>query len=242
MSNEWDSLNERQQTYMRAIFKQDQAQEQYERQRAARDWRSRPADKWRWIEYGDAFSGYTPLKQAIKDAKMVDPGTGSTFRALAERGYILADGNYIDGTVNIRLTTKGRKLVRQSLNITSTHQKLPTGSLQEWHWRALVCVYQTQGADPVTFPRGIGDSTVHRLEYYTVKGVSKPLIAYIELPCEPWIAQDWHYRPYTRTSRNVLRLTPFGQQYYRENWQRYREMYPDVDAPEPVKVEENDDK
>jgi hypothetical protein len=30
-----------------------------------------------------------------------------------------------------------------------------------------------------------------------------------------------------------LRLTPFGEEYYRENWQRYRKLYPEVDAPEP---------
>lgn len=30
-----------------------------------------------------------------------------------------------------------------------------------------------------------------------------------------------------------LRLTPFGEQYYRDNWQRYRELYPEVDAPKP---------
>ncbi len=27
-----------------------------------------------------------------------------------------------------------------------------------------------------------------------------------------------------------LRLTPFGEHYNRDNWQRYRELYPDVDA------------
>ncbi len=30
-----------------------------------------------------------------------------------------------------------------------------------------------------------------------------------------------------------IRLSPFGEQYYRDNWQRYREMYPEVDAPRP---------
>jgi len=30
-----------------------------------------------------------------------------------------------------------------------------------------------------------------------------------------------------------IRLTPFGEQFYRENWQCYRELYPDVDAPAP---------
>lgn len=85
MSDLWDELNERQQTYMRLIFEQDQAQEQAEKQRSARTRISRPADEWRWILYANTMYGHTPLKQAIKDAKMVDPGTGSTFKALEER-------------------------------------------------------------------------------------------------------------------------------------------------------------
>jgi len=26
---------------------------------------------------------------------------------------------------------------------------------------------------------------------------------------------------------------PFGERFYRENWQSYRELYPEVDAPAP---------
>ena len=30
-----------------------------------------------------------------------------------------------------------------------------------------------------------------------------------------------------------VRLSPFGEQFYRDNWQRYQELYPNVDAPAP---------
>jgi len=30
-----------------------------------------------------------------------------------------------------------------------------------------------------------------------------------------------------------IRLTSFGEQFYRENWHSYRELYPEVDAPAP---------
>jgi hypothetical protein len=80
--DEWQKLNLRQQTYMKEIYMQDQAQERAEKRRAAREWNSRPADEWRWILYENTMYGHTPLKQAIKDAGMVDPGTGSTFEAL----------------------------------------------------------------------------------------------------------------------------------------------------------------
>ncbi len=85
----WADLNERQQEYMKAIYEVDQLQEQYEKQRAARDRRSRPADEWRWLIYADTERGHTPLKQRIVDKKLNDPGTGSTFSALESRELIL---------------------------------------------------------------------------------------------------------------------------------------------------------
>jgi hypothetical protein len=30
-----------------------------------------------------------------------------------------------------------------------------------------------------------------------------------------------------------IRLSALGEQFYRENWQRYRDLYPEVDALEP---------
>ncbi len=30
-----------------------------------------------------------------------------------------------------------------------------------------------------------------------------------------------------------IRLKPFGEQFYRDNWQHYRELYPEVDTPLP---------
>jgi hypothetical protein len=81
--DEWQQLNLRQQTYMKEIYAQDQAQEHAEKRHATLNNRnSRPADEWRWILYANTMYGHTPLKQAIKDAGMVDPGTGSTFEAL----------------------------------------------------------------------------------------------------------------------------------------------------------------
>jgi hypothetical protein len=35
-----------------------------------------------------------------------------------------------------------------------------------------------------------------------------------------------------------LRLSALGEQFYRENWQRYCELYPDVEAPLPDASEE----
>ena len=35
------------------------------------------------------------------------------------------------------------------------------------------------------------------------------------------------------TDLHWIRLTPFGEQFYRENWQQYRDLYPEVTAPTP---------
>lgn len=39
-----------------------------------------------------------------------------------------------------------------------------------------------------------------------------------------------------------LRLTPFGEQFYRDDWQRYHDLYPDVDAPTLDDHKENEER
>lgn len=118
----WAELNERQQAYMRIIYDHDWTQEYWAKKEAMRTRRSRPADQWRWIEYVDYPHGHSPLKRDLKEKGLVDPGTGSTFEALRRRGYILVKSEKVgphplsDWTTEVRLTTKGRRLVREVLN------------------------------------------------------------------------------------------------------------------------------
>src|SRR5580765_2608624 len=106
----WQDLNERQQKYMKVIYYTDQLQERNARGLERMYRHSIPADQWRWIEYADTYAGHTRFKQRLVDEGIVDPGTGSTFEALRERGLILVK---YDHAVWIRLTTKGRRIVRQ---------------------------------------------------------------------------------------------------------------------------------
>ncbi len=225
----WDDLNERQQTYLQLIYTQDQLQEGYERRRATREWSSRPADQWRWTLYANEVHGHTPLKQAIKDAKMVDPGTGSTFKALEERGLILAESERInphvrsDLIVNVQITKAGRKLVCSALNITA-RATLPVGTLREWHWRALCRAY-VRDEQGIGYDENLEDgfgyvnwNTCLRLRDYIVKGEDRALI-----------------REGKRGEGVTLIITEYGKQYYRENWQKYQEMYPDVKVPKGSK-------
>ena len=40
-----------------------------------------PANEWRWMMYGPVAPP-SPLYQALRDAGLVDPGTGATWQAL----------------------------------------------------------------------------------------------------------------------------------------------------------------
>lgn len=94
--------------------------------------------------------------------------------------------------------------------------------------------YKAGDAGVSGWPRGIGRNTVIRLEDYRVKGQHRPLIAWEVIPCEPYLRLRWPGDSGVIASeRPVLRITAFGREYYRENWQHYRELYPEVDTPAP---------
>ncbi len=220
MDDAWNKLNQRQQAYMQFIFERDQAQERAEKRRSALDRSSQSAELWRWIEYADTMHGHTPLKQAIKDAGLVDPGTGSTFKALETRGYILVKYERVaphplsDLIVWVRLTTKGRKLVRAALHLTAP-QKMMVGTLHEWHWKALALAYEAgEKGVPATGPGygRIGWQTWLRLRDYKIQGIEYPLI---------------------RWQHNGVMITDLGIGYYERSFARYSDFYPDVSAPTP---------
>ena len=63
-------------------------------------------------------------------------------------------------------------------------------------------------------------NTCLRLRDYRIKGQEQALI-----------------REGRRGEHFSLIITEYGQQFYRENWQRYRNLYPEVDAPQPESIE-----
>jgi hypothetical protein len=76
----WADLNQRQQQYMQAVYETDQEQEADERGMWKRGGTPRPAQVWRWMEYG-VFDGvgstlYTKLpKKTRMDALGEDEDT-----------------------------------------------------------------------------------------------------------------------------------------------------------------------
>jgi hypothetical protein len=215
-------LNKRQQTYLQAVFDVDQLQEANIKAMSTRGrWNSTPASEWRWMPYNAAGAA---LLRRIQDAGYRDEGTGSTFSALERRGLVFC--RYEPATLGgpilfVQITKAGRKLVREALNVKAP-KSLPVGTLREWHWRALcrayVCSEQGMGYDTDTGD-GFGYvswNTCLRLRDYTIKGHERALIR-----------ESHRGEPFS------LVITDFGMEYYRENWQRYRDLYPEVDASGP---------
>jgi hypothetical protein len=165
------------------------------------------------------------LLRKIQDAGYRDEGTGSTFAALERCGLALC--KYEPGSLGgpilfVQITKAGRKLVRDALGI-KPEKTLPVGTLREWHWRAL-CLAYVRGEQGLPCDSDLGDGfgyvswkTCLRLRDYMVKGQEHGLIR-----------EGRYNEPFG------LVITDFGREYYSENWQHCRDLFPDVDAPEPV--------
>ena len=216
----WKELNERQQTYLRAIYTADQASEKAEAARWKLGQRRRPAAEWRWLLYSD-FPHPTHLKSLLRAANVVDPGTGSTFEALRIRKLIQCRQELDIDVVWIQLTTYGRKVARAGLGHQAP-KKLPTGTLREWHWEALAKLYVAGSSlydDGVRsgYYGGIGWNTWLRLRDYQ----PRPLVKEIN---------NWNEQG---SQVYGIQITDYGKEFYQQNRDKYMRLYPGIDAPPP---------
>lgn len=212
--DDWQALNDRQRAYLLETYTLDQQAERRERGAWGRGARARPADVWRWIPY----TGATELKRRLSTRGMVDPGTGATFEALEQRGLVQCKherGALGELALLVRVTTRGRQAARAG---TGEHRpaRQPAGTLQEWQWRALARAY---AAHPSPLPYdgaghygGIAWGTWLRLRDYRAGALVQ----------ETGTGEAY-----------ALGLTALGLELYARDWARYRELYPDVDAPAP---------
>lgn len=153
----WKELNERQGASLQAIYAIDQAKEQDQHRAWRRGERPAKATTWRWIQY----TGDTMLRDRLHTAGgLVDPGTGATFAALEQRGLIEAKYENEPGLFGepavvpyVKITPTGRRVVRAALG-EQRERKPPAGTLQEWHWRALVLAYTRR-------PAGVQSAGIH---------------------------------------------------------------------------------
>jgi hypothetical protein len=218
------SLNDRQRAYLQAIFDTDQAIEADMRAVPFSPFHDRPkAAEWRWLEYSEpvpeiAWPG-SRLWEALKKSAPIDQGTGSTFRALADRGLVQIEEREcnVHGQRKpyLRMTPAGRKLVR-SWTGARAYKALPAGTLREWHWRALATAYAASD-----------------------EGLEGEYGDYAHIGWSTWLRlrdYKWGTLVEERGGLGVYRLfiTTAGRQLYETDWARYRELYPGVSVPEPT--------
>jgi hypothetical protein len=245
-----ETLNDRQKTYLLTIFRLDQLREADQRGAWNRGQRVLPAAAWRWIAYNTSES---MLRWQLLEAHLVDEGTGSTFESLERRGLIACrDARDPLGVpiLFVQMTSKGRRLAR-SLTGERRERPLPTGTLRAWHWKALVVAYLA-GNEGVKQEYafsgrygGIGWNTWLRLRDYQHQGKEQPLIreasTWVQVQRSVFTGRP---RPNDYEERTVaeqehrLSITAFGQSYYVQHWQHYRQLYPEIEAPEPGKESE----
>ena len=223
MGGQWEQLNDRQRTYLRALYECDQAKEAERRERAARGYifDRTPASEWRWMMYGPVAPP-AALYTTLSRAGLVDQGTGSTWQALEDRG--LCKCRYPRDPLGVELlevqiTPAGRKLIRAASG-EQRPKAPPKGQLRERQWAALVRLHAAGEAgidnDTLLYAKGGFDwyQTIRRLVDYSPALVESFTV----------------YRPHYRT---FYRITAAGRTYYERERERYRDLYPNVEAPAP---------
>jgi len=219
----WKELNPRQQTYLRLIFEIDQYREALER---GQDWRrstNRSVSHWRWIEYAEIFGKSTTLRMRIKQAGEVDPGTGSTFKALSTRRLIEIRYPYDDlQWLDCKLTKQGRAVVRAGLRLEAP-KKPPKGQLRERQWAALVAAYI------------VGEAGVKKDVNLNYGGFSWEWtwLRLRDYSDGPLIEERSFFNEAGRYEYDLV-ISQFGRHFYRSHWKKYRELYPNINAPEPT--------
>lgn len=159
-------LNDRQRHYLLAAYQLDQRLEATHKKDYHRGI-IEPASKWRAMPYGrwqhflakplTELRQFIEEQQAARQTRLVDPDTGSTSKALAERGLVEVEGRAIIAGPNgyslphIMLTREGRKLVRQLTGDVrpvvprKVKPPPPKGLLLAQEWLALIRLYELAG-------------------------------------------------------------------------------------------------
>jgi hypothetical protein len=215
----WDDLNERQRTYLQALYECDQASEAERRDLAARGFYDRtPASEWRWQMYGPTEPP-SPLYRKLYQAGLVDPGTGATWQALERRGLVECRTIGTVQLLQLQISPLGRKLVRAATR-EQPRPRPPKGQLRERQWAALARLYAA------------GDEGIHSEQMRHGFDWTRTLLRLRDYKPEP-LLEEFHDPVVYIVGR--MRLTTYGRSYYEQEWARYRELYPNVDAPAPTK-------
>lgn len=231
----WQALNERQQAYLQAIYELDQANEQYYKQswHVSRQGYPPPSSEWRWILYGPV-SPMSKLEQALRAQRLIDPGTGSTFESLDQRGCI--ERKWDEETLlYVKMTARGRRVIKAATGQPKRQKRHP-GQLSKSQWRALKALYEA-GQEGVRYSETGGyEYQHHRLSWPAMRRLRdyKPEPLMREgAKSEPFTRFRDLHKPelgtYTETKRvSYAFITEAGIAFYEAHSASYEELYPDL--------------
>ncbi|MFB8347930.1 hypothetical protein [Streptomyces niveus] len=224
----WDDLNERQQTYLEAIFHEDEEREEAHRVESARTWSRTPARVWRRLPLNSAGS---TLASRLRSKGVHDPGAGSTLTALRTRGLVEVD--YVPGTLSeivcVRITPAGRAAARAGLGYGPRWVK-PKWALSEWLWREFTRVVAA-GEDGLQTDRLWGSAHGYLVDGELARG-NRPYLRVVTTWTKVNRAYPGEPPHYINREHRHYVLTDTGHAHYAEHLADYREMYPDVEAPD----------
>jgi hypothetical protein len=226
-------LNDRQRQYLLAAYQTDQQAEQERKRDYLRGTTDRrPASEWRWLPYGcwEHWPGRppTPLREqlASRDAKLISEGTGSTWRALAQRGLLEVEDQlpYIIAGLppamhyqlpHIRLTPAGRKLARQLTG--EVRAPKPTKVLARATWQLLAQLWHRHPNATHQVPAYASGEVFSRLER------SAPAQKVLGQANQERLVEGWP----------TYGLTTVGRIYYHQYFKANTAAHPDVAASDP---------
>jgi hypothetical protein len=218
---QWQELNQRQQATLSAIYHADQNAEREE----AASWRlsieRRKADVWRRLRYPPYPNGAeTYLHCQLSEARVIDPGLGSTLQALETRNLCECKHYLVRGKselFSIKLTTEGRAVVRAGLG-EAAPKKPPKGQLKQRQWEALATAYKAG-------EEGIKDDNFGDYARFSWRWTWLRLRDYHETT--NGLVKEVGYWENSKYGSKLV-ITPKGIVFYEENKEKYQQLYPNT--------------
>ncbi|MFB7448817.1 helix-turn-helix domain-containing protein [Streptomyces sp. NPDC056194] len=228
----WQSLNERQRTYLGEVLRDERMTEtEMWMRRVHRLPVSRPVE-WRKLPLAlrapASIVGYTRLQERLRRSGVHDPGAGASVHALERRGLLVTSTDAVHHPavgevtrVRVEMTRRGRAAARVGLGETAEQQP-DTPLLSEWLWGVMARV---AGAGPDGLERDelSGRAPFYLGVGYKDKSAGRPSRGFIDEV--PVLATDGSHVVGYR-----WRLTPVGLRHAAEFLDEYRRRYPRVDS------------
>ncbi|WP_409494087.1 hypothetical protein [Amycolatopsis sp. cmx-11-12] len=228
----WEALNERQQTYLGEIMREDRmtATEMWMRrvQRLpapkAQQWRSLPLA----VQAPSSVVGHTRLQERLRRRGVHDPGVGSTVHALERRGLVVVTEDSVEhpagGTVVrvlVEITRRGRAAARAGLG--EPRDPGPAAHLlSEWLWGVVARVAAAE-------PDGLEDDLLAGRSLFFIgvgyRGKSGGRASRGLVDSVPVMAPGG-----THVAEYRWRLTRLGRRHVAEYLDIYRELYSHIDT------------